>query len=468
MRRITQLFVNRPPLVFVLVAVIALAGSFSLATLVQQQFPNIDFPTVSVSVSYPGASPSELRDAVVRPIEDAIAGAPDLSYINTSIQQNQASISATFSLDSNQTTDLTEVQDRVQTASAALPSDLPAPSVRTFDPAQATVVTLSVTSQSLSMPGLSAIVTNNLVPALEQVSGISYVGANGTVTPALEVLVDPEKLQARGFTTDRRRHRDSIEQRARAGWNCLHREPRDLARHPRGRADAGLDRKSAADGLEFGLARGDLAVGDGHPKILELERTTNQALSLSNSNTTLSSAATSGNAAAAEAGTTTTLAGAGNAASSSGGASSNNASSGSGASLSSLPSGNGSAGLPATPTPSPLTASATVATTVVSSGANPATSSTVTSAKAGTVSPSTPVPTIAPLVYTIAPLATGTAQPAASPPPAATAFVPAPNANVAASVPANYSALTPASAGWARPRPASEARRPIRFRPRPS
>ena len=184
MRRITQLFVNRPPLVFVLVAVIALAGGFALATLVQQQFPNIDFPTINVSVSYPGASPTELRDSVVRPIEDAIAGAPDLSYINTSIQQNQASISATFSLDSNQTTDLTEVQDRVQTASAALPSDLPAPSVRTFDPAQATVVTISVTSQSLSVAALSAIVTNNIVPAIEQVPGISYVGANGTVTQA--------------------------------------------------------------------------------------------------------------------------------------------------------------------------------------------------------------------------------------------------------------------------------------------
>jgi HAE1 family hydrophobic/amphiphilic exporter-1 len=114
--RLTQLFVNRPTLVFVIVALVALVGIFSLATLVQQQFPNIDFPTINVSASYPGASPSELRDAVVRPLEDAIAGAPDLDHINTTIQQNQASISATFTLDSNQTTDLTEVQDRIQTA----------------------------------------------------------------------------------------------------------------------------------------------------------------------------------------------------------------------------------------------------------------------------------------------------------------------------------------------------------------
>ncbi len=200
--RLTQLFVNRPPLVFVAIALVAIVGLFSLATLVQQQFPNIDFPTINVSASYPGASPSELRDAVVRPLEDAIAGAPDLDHITTSIQQNQASISATFSLDSNQTTDLTEVQNRIQTARSALPSDLPAPSVRSFDPAQATVVTLALTSSSLSLARLSALVNYNIVPALEQVDGISNVGANGTVTPAIEVTVDPQKLSSFGFTAN--------------------------------------------------------------------------------------------------------------------------------------------------------------------------------------------------------------------------------------------------------------------------
>jgi len=199
MRRITQLFVNRPPLVFVLIALITLGGCFALATLVQQQFPNIDFPTINVAVSYPGASPSELRDSVVRPVEDAIAGAPSLDHITTSIQQNQASISATFTLDSNQTTDLTEVQDRLQSVRAALPQDLPAPATRSFDPAQSTIVTLSLTSQSLSIAGLSSIVTNDIVPDLEQVDGVSSAGANGSVTPALEVLLDPAKLSSRGF-----------------------------------------------------------------------------------------------------------------------------------------------------------------------------------------------------------------------------------------------------------------------------
>ena len=204
MQRITQLFVNRPPLVFVLVALMALVGSFSLATLVQQQFPNIDFPTINVSVAYPGASPSELRDSVVIPIEDAIAGAPDLDHLTTSIQQNQASISATFTLDSNQTTDLTEVQDRIQTAKSALPQDLPAPTVRTFDPAQLTVVTLAVTSRSLNLAALSGVVTNQIVPALEQVDGISNVGANGTVTPPTASPRPTSSVRSKATTCARR------------------------------------------------------------------------------------------------------------------------------------------------------------------------------------------------------------------------------------------------------------------------
>jgi HAE1 family hydrophobic/amphiphilic exporter-1 len=140
-----------------------------------------------------------LRDSVVRPIEDAIAGAPDLDHITSSIQQNQASISATFTLDSNQTTDLTEVQDRLQSVKAALPQDLPAPATRSFDPAQATIVTLSLTSQSLGRAALSAIVTNDVIPDLEQVDGVSNVGANGAVTPAIEVTLDPASLDSRGF-----------------------------------------------------------------------------------------------------------------------------------------------------------------------------------------------------------------------------------------------------------------------------
>ncbi|MBV8671642.1 MAG: efflux RND transporter permease subunit, partial [Candidatus Eremiobacteraeota bacterium] len=72
---LTRLFVNRPALVFVMIAFVTVAGVIAYKNLTQQQFPNVDLPTITVQVNYPGASPSEMRDDIVRPIEDSIAGA---------------------------------------------------------------------------------------------------------------------------------------------------------------------------------------------------------------------------------------------------------------------------------------------------------------------------------------------------------------------------------------------------------
>jgi HAE1 family hydrophobic/amphiphilic exporter-1 len=197
---LTRLCVARPTLVFVMLALIAVLGTIAVFTIIQQQFPNVDFPVVSVRASYPGGSTTEIRDSIVRPLEDAIAGAPDLEYINTTVQQGQATITATFSLASNQTTDLVQVQRRVMVAQSNLPTDMPAPTVGTFDPAEATVVTLGLNSSALTPGALSAIVTNNIVPTLEQIDGVSNVNAGGTVTPAYEVEVNPNLLNSAGFT----------------------------------------------------------------------------------------------------------------------------------------------------------------------------------------------------------------------------------------------------------------------------
>jgi len=86
---LTSLFVRRPTLVFVLLALIAVAGSIAWSTLVRQQYPNVSNPTVTVNVTYNGASPTVMRDSIVRPIEDQIAGQPDLQTLNATIQGGQ-------------------------------------------------------------------------------------------------------------------------------------------------------------------------------------------------------------------------------------------------------------------------------------------------------------------------------------------------------------------------------------------
>src|SRR5581483_6869599 len=112
--QLTRLFVQRPTLVTVFVLLTLLAGSIASVTLVKQQFPNYDVPSIQVLLQYPGASTTEMRDAIVRPLEDQIAGAPDLQTTETAIQPGQATIVARFNLTSDVNTDLVQVQGRVQ------------------------------------------------------------------------------------------------------------------------------------------------------------------------------------------------------------------------------------------------------------------------------------------------------------------------------------------------------------------
>ena len=92
------------------------------------------------------------------------------------------------------------MQGRVQNSLHQLPNDLPTPQISIYNPSEAVVVSLAASSTTDSLGELSAIVTNDIVPAIEQVPGVSYVQENGNVTASIQVNVDPQKISASGFT----------------------------------------------------------------------------------------------------------------------------------------------------------------------------------------------------------------------------------------------------------------------------
>jgi HAE1 family hydrophobic/amphiphilic exporter-1 len=197
---LTRLFVRRPTLVTVFLALVIIGGTIAGTGLIQQQFPSTDVPSIQVLVSYPGASTTEMRDAIVRPLEDQLAGVPNLDHLETSIQPGAASIVAVFQLNSDQNNDLVQVQGRVQNAAHSLPNDVTTPQISVYNPSEAIVVSLSLASRGLSPGDLSSLAINKIVPSLEQVEGVSYVQVNGAVTPSIQVDVDPYKLSSSGFT----------------------------------------------------------------------------------------------------------------------------------------------------------------------------------------------------------------------------------------------------------------------------
>jgi HAE1 family hydrophobic/amphiphilic exporter-1 len=197
---LTQMFVRRPTLVTVFLALVLIAGWIGASSLVQQQFPSTEVPSIQVLLSYPGASTTEMRDAIVRPLEDQLSGTPNLDHLETAVQPGKASIVAVFSLASDQNDDLVQVQGRLQNAQHQIPNDVQTPQISLYNPSEAVVVSLVLRSRSLSAGSLSSLTVNKIVPALEQIPGVSYVQANGTVTPSIQINVDPRRLSSSGFT----------------------------------------------------------------------------------------------------------------------------------------------------------------------------------------------------------------------------------------------------------------------------
>jgi HAE1 family hydrophobic/amphiphilic exporter-1 len=197
---LTRLFIRRPTLVFVIVALMTFAGVLSTATIVKELYPDVSQPTVTVSVSYSGASVTEMRDNIVQPIEQNLAGTPDLQTLNAVVQQGQAQITAIFDITSDTATDLALTNKAIQAAEKYLPTNISPPTVNLRDPTQSVVVTLALYSKKLSLARLAMYATNVIAPQMEQVPDISFVNVGGVVTPAYEVVVDPARLAAANLT----------------------------------------------------------------------------------------------------------------------------------------------------------------------------------------------------------------------------------------------------------------------------
>jgi multidrug efflux pump subunit AcrB len=118
-------FIRRPKFAIVISVVITIAGLLALFVIPVSQYPNITPPTVSVSVTYPGASAATIASTIAQPIEEQVNGVPDMLYMqSTASSSGTYSLTVTFALGTDPNIDQVNVQNRVQLAEAQLPSEV--------------------------------------------------------------------------------------------------------------------------------------------------------------------------------------------------------------------------------------------------------------------------------------------------------------------------------------------------------
>jgi multidrug efflux pump len=200
---ITAPFVKRPVATTLLTAGVALAGIVCFGLLPVSPLPQVDFPTVSVSASLPGASPEVMASTVATPLERAMGRIAGVTEMTSSSSLGSTRVTLQFELSRNIDGAAREVQAAIQAARSDLPTSLPNnPTYRKVNPADAPVMILSLTSDVYTRAQMYDIASTNLAQRISQMKGVGQVTVGGGSLPAVRVELNPTLLNKLGIGFD--------------------------------------------------------------------------------------------------------------------------------------------------------------------------------------------------------------------------------------------------------------------------
>src|SRR6202166_4609144 len=198
---LARVFIDRPIFAVVVSVVITFAGSIAVFSLPVAQYPQITPPSVSVSISYPGASAQVVAETVAAPIEQSVNGVQGMLYMSSnSGSDGSYTLSVTFEVGTDLNTALVMVQNRVTLAMPLLPSSVQNQgiTIRKKSPDQLMIVSFYSSDPNYIDRDLSNFALINLKDELLRVPGVSDVGIMGERDYAIRIWLDPRKLASRG------------------------------------------------------------------------------------------------------------------------------------------------------------------------------------------------------------------------------------------------------------------------------
>jgi multidrug efflux pump len=196
-------FIMRPVATALLMAAILLVGIVAFTQLPVSALPEVDYPTIQVVTFYPGASPIVMATTVTAPLERQFGQLQGLSQMTSTSSGGTSVIVLQFNLSLNIDVAEEEVQSAINASQSYLPSNLPAPPVYSkTNPADAPVLTLAITSDSVPLSQVEDLVDTRLAPKLSQLSGVGLVSISGGQKPAVRIRANPVALSSYGINLE--------------------------------------------------------------------------------------------------------------------------------------------------------------------------------------------------------------------------------------------------------------------------
>jgi multidrug efflux pump len=200
---VSEPFIRRPVATTLLTCGLLLAGIVGYRQLPVSALPQVDYPTIVVSTSLPGASAETMASAVTTPLERQFGQMPSLSQMTSVSSFGSSQITLQFTLDRNIDAAEQDVQAAINAASNLLPRTLPnPPTYSKSNPADTPILTLAVSSETLPLEQVDDYADSILAQKISQVAGVGLVTINGGQKPAVRVRVDPAALAGAGLSLE--------------------------------------------------------------------------------------------------------------------------------------------------------------------------------------------------------------------------------------------------------------------------
>jgi multidrug efflux pump len=194
-------FIRRPVATTLLTIAVAMVGAIAFTVLPVSPLPQVDFPTINVGASLPGASAEIMAASVATPLERQFSHVAGITEMTSSSALGSTSITLQFDLSRNIDGAARDVQAAINAARTYLPANLPAnPSYRKVNPADSPIMILGLTSDKYDVTKLYDLASTVMIQKLSQIDGVGQVFAGGGATPSVRVEVDPKKLGSFGMT----------------------------------------------------------------------------------------------------------------------------------------------------------------------------------------------------------------------------------------------------------------------------
>jgi multidrug efflux pump len=199
----SRLFISLPVATSLLMVAILISGMVAFNFLPLSSLPEVAYPTIQVQTFYPGASPEVMTTSVTGPLERQFGQMPGLGQMTSASSAGASIITLRFNLDLGLDVAEQEVQAAINAANSLLPSDLPTPPVyQKYNPADAPIMTLAVTSKTLQLTDVENLSFTRLAQKISQLPGVGVVSISGGQRPAVRVQFNPRALASYGLNID--------------------------------------------------------------------------------------------------------------------------------------------------------------------------------------------------------------------------------------------------------------------------